>query len=226
MGLDSRNVREGLKHPLKAAVYLRYRLRDFLTAGRLSFDSDAMSGAETFPALCRELHVETRLLDEILNGKTAEQSLEIGCGFGRLTPWIADYSDQHYAVEPEESLLASARQMHPEVAYANTTAQDLPYPDNKFDLVVSWTVLMHVPDEQIRDVCDELCRVTGDEATVILAEKTGDQFETARSFTRSADEYGELLGPFTLAGSMSRPMKSGGWETSHEVTVMRFQRHR
>jgi len=224
MGLDAKTVLKGLRNPLKAVGYLRYRVRDLVTAGRLAFDSDSVSGADTFPALCKELYVETRLIAQILGDTTAERSLEVGCGFGRLTPWIADYSEDHYAIEPEKSLMESAREMTPEVSYANTTAKDLPYPDEHFDLLVSWTVLMHVPNDRIESVVDELVRVSADDGKIILAEKTGDQFETGRSFTRSATEYEILFDPFELTGSTPRPMEAGGWTTSHEVTVMRFEK--
>jgi ubiquinone/menaquinone biosynthesis C-methylase UbiE len=53
----------------------------------------------------------------------------------------------------------------------------LPYPDKSFDLVILFSVLLHVPDEQIKKFFSEICRVTDN--YIFIATYTGNLSVTA-----------------------------------------------
>jgi len=146
-------IKKGLKEPYKILPYI-YRKSKFYyyryVKGRIYFDySTGVVGGLTGPAeySCR-LYEEVQLFKRPIRNYYAKRSLEIGCGYGRLTPWIADFSDAHYAVDPVSEFLNDARLLYPEVDFRQATAQSMPFPDDYFDLIVSWTVLQHIPPKK------------------------------------------------------------------------------
>ncbi|WP_227357170.1 methyltransferase domain-containing protein [Haladaptatus salinisoli] len=51
--------------------------------------------------------------------------MEVGCGYGQLTPWIADCADEHYAIDPARSLLSAAHRKYPDVWFQRARAEML-----------------------------------------------------------------------------------------------------
>lgn len=101
-----------------------------------------------------------------LNGK---KTLEIGCGRGGFSRYLleqgadlvaADFSDSAVAISSQ--LLQQFPQCQPIVA----DIQNIPYPDNTFDVVISLETLEHVPDPD--QGLKELVRVTRPGGKVII----------------------------------------------------------
>lgn len=89
------------------------------------------------------------------------QSLDIGCGGGILTEDLAQFSAKTHGVDISEASLKTARE-HAEktgfnIDYENAHAENLPFPDNSFDLVTCCDVLEHVDD--LSKVISEINRV-------------------------------------------------------------------
>ncbi|EOD63759.1 methyltransferase, S-adenosyl-L-methionine (SAM)-MTase protein [Amycolatopsis vancoresmycina DSM 44592] len=76
--------------------------------------------------------------------------LDVGCGTGALTAAVLAAADpvEVAGVDPSEGFLASARERVPDprAAFTVADARDLPFPDDRFDVVVSGLVLNFVPD--------------------------------------------------------------------------------
>jgi len=215
-------VRKALANPGRVPSYVRWRLRDWLTPGRLSFDQQSVTGTRTAPELAREIHTDVELLNRGLGDMAADRSLEVGCGFGRLTPWIARYADSHVAIEPEGHLIADAAAQYPNDPFVRAGGQRLPFPADTFDLVVTTSVLMHVPPDAVGDIGQELVRVATDDAVVTISEKTGGEDDVGRVFARSPDTYAELLGPFELEACYERPVEP--WRDPLQQHLLRFER--
>jgi len=156
------------KEPHRVPHYLWFKY----VKKRVHFTYEAVAGAE-LPQFSARLYKEVKLLNKAIQGFHAKKSLEIGCGYGRFTPWIAEYSDEHYAVEPEFVLLNDAKKLYPNFHFYQVTAQKLPFPDCYFDLCVCWTVLMHIPPRSLRKAITEIKRVSMPEAIIILCEGVG-----------------------------------------------------
>lgn len=82
--------------------------------------------------------------------------LEAGCGTGLLLERSASIAREAVGVDLSSGMLAKARARDLHVLQANIT--DLPFADERFDVVYSFKVLAHV--ERIRDALHELHRVT------------------------------------------------------------------
>ena len=79
-------------------------------------------------------------------GVNPGRSLEIGCGFGRLSPYIAEHFEQHTAVDINTWAVSEASQFYPQISFCEASATELPFPDRSFDTVITWTVLQHIPN--------------------------------------------------------------------------------
>jgi len=87
------------------------------------------------------------------------RALDVGCGFGRWTRWLAARGADPIGVDLTPGLLDAARRLSPGLEFRRMSATALELPDASFDLVVCVTVLQHLrPDEQEAGVA-ELCRV-------------------------------------------------------------------
>jgi ubiquinone/menaquinone biosynthesis C-methylase UbiE len=82
--------------------------------------------------------------------------LEAGCGTGLILERVARFAGEAWGVDLSAGMLAKARDRGLRVVQASIT--DVPFPDERFDVVYSFKVLAHV--EPIREAVAELARVT------------------------------------------------------------------
>jgi ubiquinone/menaquinone biosynthesis C-methylase UbiE len=126
------------------------------------------------------------------SGQPLSKTLEIGCGFGRLSPYIADVSTEHYAVDINTVALQEASSLYPNVHFLEASATDLPFEDNTFDCIITWTVLQHIMPNLIEDALSEINRCAKDSALIILCEATryhGKSLPNSHTQDRSEEFY-------------------------------------
>lgn len=162
-------------------------------------DSDVarLTDAETRSEFSHELYIDSTNLVDALADCSPTRSLEVGCGYGRLTPWIADHEDEHYAIDLAWSLLSAARREYPDVRFQCAAAEALPFPDHVFDLAVTWGVLNHVPSDSIQDATDEIDRVVAPDGTLVISEATAGTPDPRWEY-RSIEEWCDLFAPREL----------------------------
>jgi SAM-dependent methyltransferase len=116
--------------------------------------------------------------------------LDIGCGFGRWTRWLAQRGADPVGVDPTEGMLEAARRASPKsIEYLQMSATALDFPDDHFDLVTCITVIQHLePDEQEAAIA-ELARVLqpGGYAVVLDLIDLGDRGKIV--YPRAAPEW-------------------------------------
>lgn len=211
---------------------IKFRLRTHRTLkkeGRLPFDVEHVALGISSPKISEyttNLYREVQLLNKALNGMRFNKSLEVGCGYGRITPWIMKYSKEHYAVDPEPELLRLAAQSYPTAKFLRATAQNLPFPDNYFDLIVTFSVLHHIPPGEFERAVEEIKRVAKPTATIFLHERVqgrgGFRF---RSWPRPVDTYKRLFSPWKLVQSFDRTVEGLGKDKLKTMKVMLFRGH-
>jgi SAM-dependent methyltransferase len=97
-------------------------------------------------------------------------TLEIGCGSGRWCHYLST-SGQVVGVDLSPSMVRRAQELGGGPQFCLGMAQALPFADNTFDLALSVTVLMHVPDELKSACVKELVRVLRPGGAAILYER-------------------------------------------------------
>jgi SAM-dependent methyltransferase len=74
-----------------------------------------------------------------------DRVLEIGSGLGDLAAAAAARGAQVTGVDLAEGMLAAARERHPELTFIHGDAEDLPFANGAFDVVLGAFVINHLP---------------------------------------------------------------------------------
>ena len=140
--------------------------------GFWTFREDGFAVATGPAGLLARQYWETTTIRRHLAGLKAQTSLEIGCGYGRLSPILAEFSAVHIAIDINPEALEKARKYYQGIEFRQASATELPAGDASQDLVVTWTVLQHIPPPAIEKALAEIRRVLKPGGTVLLCEAT------------------------------------------------------
>ena len=164
------------------------------------------NASTNLPAFSSRLYYEIKSIRELLGNLHVARYLEIGCGYARLTPWISGYSDKQYGIEPEKKLYEISKKLYPYITFVNMPADNIPFQDNYFNIIISWTVLQHIPPEKINASIKEILRVANDKAIILIAEHTKNT-QSTNTWGRSIKEYSKLFSPFELVKHKAREVE-------------------
>ena len=140
---------------------------------RITFDVGQVVGdgaSDFLPYFGSRIYHEVKSIRDFLGDIHVDRSLEIGCGYARLTPWIAEFSNKHFALEPEPKLFEISKELYPTINFVNAPADKIPLPDKYFGLIITWTVLQHIPPEGFEQSIKEILRVARDDALILICE--------------------------------------------------------
>jgi ubiquinone/menaquinone biosynthesis C-methylase UbiE len=103
---------------------------------------------------------------ELAQVKPGDQVLDVGCGTGSLTiaaKKAAGPAGEVHGIDPAPQMIELARRKAvragAEVNFQVGLIEDIPYPEGKFDLVLSSLMLHHLPDDLKRKGFSEVHRV-------------------------------------------------------------------
>lgn len=168
----------------------------------ITFTPDGFVEAPSIPLLLARHHYEVALITRLVADLDVQRSLEFGCGFGRLTPTLAGLSTAHTAIDINADALAAARCAYPQLEFRHSTGATLPFDDGTFDLIVTWTVLQHVPPHLIDATLDDIMRVRSPPGRLLLCEETRLAGAPSRhSWHREAAFYERRFAPLELTYS-------------------------
>ncbi|MFG1818790.1 class I SAM-dependent methyltransferase [Kribbella sp. NPDC049174] len=154
-----------------------------------------------FFAPCAELLLD---LAEVVGG---ERFLDVGCGTGIVARKAAGRGAKAAGVEPNEGMLAVARQAAPEIAWHAAWADALPRPDSSYGVVCCQQALQFVPDRPAALL--EMYRVLVPGGRVALA--VWRRPEQNPAFLSLIDSLERVAGA-EAAGIMRRPFSGPGAE--------------
>jgi SAM-dependent methyltransferase len=167
------------------------------------------SAAEVYEALFVPALFEqwTDVVLDVADVRSGQRVLDVGCGTGVLARAARVRVGPHghvAAVDPNDGMLAVARQAGRDIEWQTGLAEELPYPDHSFDHTVSQFALMYFADPA--GALSEVCRVTRPEGKVALA--VWDRLDDNRGFARLATLVEELFGS-DAAGAIRAPFTMG-----------------
>ena len=153
-------------------------------------------------------------LADLAGVKGGQRVLDVGCGPGALTAELASRVGPAAvsAVDPSESFVAAARERHPAVGVQQASAEQLPFPDQAFDVSLAQLVV-HFMSDPAAGVA-EMMRVTRQDGVVAACvwDHAGGQgplsvlWEAARELDPEVEDESRLLG--TREGDLARLFES------------------
>lgn len=114
------------------------------------------------------------LLDPAMLARTDtrrfRRALDVGCGEGRFCRMLKARDIPVIGIDPTQQLLDAAIHRDPSGDYRLAQAEQLPFDDDSFDLVVSYLTLVDIPD--FRAAISEMARVLAPDGTLLIANLT------------------------------------------------------
>jgi len=124
--------------------------------------------AKDFDATRKVFWQELYFLGDYINKN--DKVLDIGCGNGRFLEVVGEKNIDYTGIDSSKSLIDAAKKMYGGVI--NFIAGDallLPFKDERFDTIVSFGVLHHIPSKKLRmQFLDEANRVLKKDGLLIL----------------------------------------------------------
>lgn len=98
--------------------------------------------------------------NKFLAQRKPETALEIGCNLGGNLIWLARKLEPQnvYGIDISRTALRELKKTLPDVNAVWSPAKDLPFRDNRFDLVFTAGVLIHQPEVTVKAVMREVIR--------------------------------------------------------------------
>jgi len=97
-------------------------------------------------------------------------ALDVGCGEGRFCRTLSDRGINTVGLDPAPTLIEEARRRHPGGDYRIGSAEELPFQDESFDLVISYLSLIDIPD--VKAALQEMTRVLRPGGHLLIANLT------------------------------------------------------
>jgi SAM-dependent methyltransferase len=87
-------------------------------------------------------------LADLAGVRRGQRALDVGCGPGALTGELVARlgAEMVAAVDPSEPFVSTARQRHPDVEVRQAAAEELPFPDDAFDVALAQLVVHFMAD--------------------------------------------------------------------------------
>ena len=223
-------VYKGLRDPHKIPPYLLRHLSPskyspkIIEDGVVTWNTEAgfdWGDGDTPPQISAINYHMVQALREDLEGNEYSHAVEIGCGYGRVTPWLSEFAEEVTGVDPNGDVLSIVEDYYPEINTISAKAQNLPIPDDDADLLFTRAVLQHIPSEGAQQAINEIERIANGNAHILICEATkGAGGETF--YPRSKAEYSKLFNGFQLESNRQRdaPAKT----RKHNRSRMFFKR--
>jgi ubiquinone/menaquinone biosynthesis C-methylase UbiE len=168
----------------------------------VTFEWDGFVAAPSIPMLFARHRYEMAVIEEVLTDKVSENCLEYGCGFGRLSPIFARHARRHTAIDINPSAVQAAAVAYPDLRFDTYDGHRLPFEAATFDLVVTWTVVQHIPPSRIDEALADILRVLQPGGRILLCEETRLVGQRSRhAWHRAPDFYEERFVPLRLTYS-------------------------
>lgn len=134
-------------------------------------------------------------LEPILGNVAGLTILDVGCGEGRYARLLATKGATVTGLDPVDDFINLARSRHPQGKYVVGTAEQMPFTERSFDIVLSYLSIVDIPDH--RRAIGEMTRVLSSTGRIVLVTisnmaSTSDTWvrDTAgRKLYRTVDRY-------------------------------------
>jgi len=128
-------------------------------------------------------------LVKIVGNVKRKEILEIGCGTGRFSKLVADNDIDVYGIDISGEMLKYAKRNVLNGIFVRMSATTLHFQNSTFDLVLSATVLQHLPYCDQEKAIKEICRVTKKNGYIIILELCDLEDRAKHVFPRTKEDW-------------------------------------
>jgi len=132
----------------------------------------------------REFVLDAPMMERV-RAKEFRTALDVGCGEGRFCRMMRAGGVETVGIDPTASLIQHAQHRDPLGDYRIGRAEAIDFPDEAFELVVSYLSLIDIPD--ITQAIPEMVRVLRPGGTLLIANLNGFATATVGGWTQDAD---------------------------------------
>lgn len=123
-------------------------------------------------------------LEEILVDVQGKAVLDLGCGEGRYARKLQANGALVSGIDPVPQFIERARSLDSVSTYVEGIAEELPFKDNSFDIVLSYLSFVDIPDLQAAST--EIARVIRDRGQLVIV-NISNVASTTLGWTKDAD---------------------------------------
>lgn len=189
------------------------------------------------PEFSRRNFVEQQcLMDAIQNvfGDTQFMACEVGAGYGRMTQCLEHLGIGTCAFEREQELVDLGKKflVHTDFIKVDNLGT-LPSLSDYFDLVLTWTCLQHLHNDELASAISEIKRIVKVQGYVFICEETDPEMNDLRHGNKAVHGtqglpmgfYENLMGKnFAKIRSLKRPVEETYPRFANSGTLMIFKR--
>jgi ubiquinone/menaquinone biosynthesis C-methylase UbiE len=187
----------------------------------IKFNYGGFKEDSRIPQVLAATHSQVRTIEQIVNKTEIEirNGVDLGCGYGRLTPWISDLCETQFALDANMKGLRKINENYENIRTISANTQCLPLHSDCFDFIFTGTVLQHMNEDQVKKTINEMKRISINNSMIIINERTQGPI-TNKHWPRKKEEYDELFNPefkrenINLVGKTEYPSESGDIKTS------------
>jgi len=144
--------------------------------------------------------------------------LDFGCGWGRLSKILSVNGCEVFGVDIVPQAIERAQEYVPQGVFQVYDGKELPFPDGSFDGILTWTVLQHIPREEIGLTVSELLRVLKPGGKIVCYENTSPLPDKEHIWFRHSGAYALLFNEISLHRTVNFPRMDGN-EEMHTLFV-------
>lgn len=124
------------------------------------------------------------------------KALDVGCGEGRFCRKLKLLGWNTHGIDPVDAMISAAKRNHPSGNYTVGFAEELPFEDSSFDLVVSYLSLIDI--DGVEDAISEMARVLRPKGRLLIANLSSFATSSSSFGRRYCKDTGEELRPLGL----------------------------
>lgn len=141
----------------------RYQEQGERTVGHSSFSSDEFIKRSNSAVSLLLKFIGDRYIIE-------KRVLDFGCGIGRMTKPLAVFFEEVYGIDVVPWAIERAKQNCSQAQFRVYNGVSIPFPDDYMGLIVSWTVLQHIPIGEVGAIVGEFYRILRPGGKIIMYE--------------------------------------------------------
>lgn len=164
----------------------------------LIFDENNINTVRNFPKYVKTLYLDYDVIKKAFYNIpffNSYRMLEIGCGYGRLTTFLKQFTNYLVSIDKEKDMIILCKKLYPKLNFLTMDITKKPLRIGKFDFIITFTVLQHISNKNIVKACKNINFLLVRKGYFLLIEQISDKNyqKNLHNWNRTIEKYKELL---------------------------------